>query len=235
MSERPDSAPTVVVIEDEGAIRAFLRVSLEAHGFTVVETPRGEDGLAACAQHRPVLVVLDLGLPDVDGLEVVRRLREWSSVPVLVLSVRAEERDKVAALDAGANDFVTKPFGVAELMARVRVLTRPPAVAAANQDPVYRASGLTVNLATHEVAVDGTPVHLTPKEYELLRLLATRAGSVVTHRDLVGEIWGRPRADEIHHLRVLVGHLRSKLGDPPTRPRFVHTVAGVGYRVTGPD
>lgn len=222
---------TVLVIEDDAAIRRFLRVSLEAHGLHVLEARLAEQGLALLGSHRPDLVMLDLGLPDLDGVTVIRRLREWSQAPVLVLSVRAMEVQKVAALDAGANDYVTKPFGIAELMARVRVLLRASRGAREHDRPVLDIGGLCVDRAAHRVRVDGREVALTPKEFALLALLAGAPGNVFTHPQILSEVWGPAHAAEVHSLRVLVRSLRRKLHDDPTAPRFVHTVQGVGYRL----
>lgn len=222
---------TVLVIEDDAAIRRFLRVSLEAYGMRVLEARLAEQGLALCTSEAPDLVMLDLGLPDLDGIEVIRRLRTWSRVPVLVLSVRAMEAQKIAALDAGANDYVTKPFAIGELMARVRVLLRAAPAARERDRPVLEIGGLRVDLAAHQVQVDGREVVVTPKEFELLALLAGAPGNVFTHRQILAGVWGQAHVADVHYLRVLVRSLRRKLHDDPTAPRFVHTVQGVGYRL----
>lgn len=224
---------TILVVEDEAQIRKFLRISLEAHGFTVEEARLGEDGLKLCASAQPDLVILDLGLPDVDGQDFIVRLREWSQVPVIVLSVRASEMEKVQALDAGANDYVTKPFGISELMARIRVVLRSHE-GVTSTPTIFESAGLRVDLAKREVSVDGESIHLSRKEYELLRLLTNHSGQVLTHQQILREIWGPAQQDETHYLRVLVGQLRQKLGDDPTRPRFIVTVQGVGYRLAVP-
>jgi two-component system KDP operon response regulator KdpE len=230
MNETPQ---TIVIAEDDAQIRKFLRISLEAHGYTIVEARLGEEALKLCVDSHPDLVVLDLGLPDIDGQTVIERLREWSPVPVIVLSVRDSEREKVRALDAGANDYITKPFGISELMARIRVLLRKdPSV---NAPPVFESNGLRVDRAYRRVTVDGQPVHLSKKEYELLRLLTVSAGRVLTHQYILREVWGPERQAETHHLRVLVQQLRQKLGDEPTHPRFIVTVQGVGYRLALPE
>ena len=225
---------TILVVEDEAQIRKFLRISLEAHGYAVQEARLGEDGLELCVSARPDLVILDLGLPDLDGQDFISRLREWSQVPVIVLSVRASEMEKVLALDAGANDYVTKPFGISELMARIRVVLRSNE-GATMTPTVFESQGLRVDLVQREVSVDGVPVHLSKKEYELLRILVNHSGQVLTHQQILRDGWGATHQDETHYLRVLVGQLRQKLGDDPTRPRFIVTVQGVGYRlaVTG--
>ena len=225
---------SILIIEDEAPIRRFLRISLEAHGFVVHEARTAQDGIATCAAEQPSLVMVDLGLPDADGLDVIARLREWTAVPIIVLSVRSDEAQKVAALDAGANDYVTKPFGISELMARVRAALRNRAHDA--DTPAIVASGpLLVDLARHLVTVHGTETQLSRKEFALLALLVKHADQVLTHEQILAEIWdaGQPRT--IHHLRVLVGQLRHKLGDDPARPRFIHTVQGVGYRLVSPE
>jgi two-component system KDP operon response regulator KdpE len=220
----------ILIVEDEAQIRKFLRISLQAHGYTVLEARLGEDGLALCASHQPELVILDLGLPDLDGQDFIARLREWSEVPVIVLSVRASESEKVRALDAGANDYVTKPFGINELMARIRSVLRGSQATHAAQ-PLFESDGLQVDLLQREVKVDGAAVHLSKKEYELLRLLISHPAQVLTHQQILREVWGPAQQNETHYLRVLMGQLRQKLRDDPTHPRFIVTVQGVGYRL----
>ncbi|SNS76626.1 MULTISPECIES: response regulator [Pseudomonas] len=222
--------PTVLVIDDEAQIRKFLRISLVAKGYKVIESADGSDGLAQAALGKPDMVVLDLGLPDMDGQQVLRELREWSQVPVLVLSVRAGEGDKVTALDAGANDYMTKPFGIQEFLARVRVLLRQAGsgeLAAA----VINSGPLSVDFAYRRVTLDGSEVALTRKEYAVLAVLARHLGRVVTQQHLLKDVWGASHADDSHYLRVVIGHLRQKLGDDPAAPRFIITEAGVGYRL----
>lgn len=223
----------ILVVEDEAQIRKFLRISLEAHGYVIYEARLGKDGLKLCKSAQPQLVILDLGLPDMDGQQFIARLREWSQVPIIVLSVRSSEAEKVQALDAGANDYVTKPFGISELMARIRVVLRS-GEEASSAPTVYDARGLRIDMALREVRVDGTPVHLSKKEYALLRLLIASRGRVLTHQQILREVWGPARQDETHYLRVLVGQLRQKLGDDPASPRFIVTVQGVGYRLAVP-
>jgi len=225
---------TILVVEDEAQIRKFLRISLEAHGYAVHESRLGEEGLEQCAALQPQLVILDLGLPDMDGQKFIQRLREWSAVPIIVLSVRAAEAEKVQALDAGANDYVTKPFGISELMARIRVVLRSHEEEA-DAPTLFESQGLSVNLALREVRVDGAVVHLSKKEYALLRLLIASRGRVLTHQQILREVWGEAQQDEIHYLRVLMGQLRQKLGDDPAQPRFIVTVQGVGYRLALPE
>jgi two-component system KDP operon response regulator KdpE len=224
---------TILIVEDEAQIRKFLRISLEAHRYTVCEARLGEEGLALCAAQPPDLIILDLGLPDLDGQQFIARLREWSPVPIIVLSVRADETDKVAALDAGANDYVTKPFGISELMARIRVVLRDARQPSVSQR-LFESQGLRVDLSQREVTIDDRPVHLTKKEYELLRLLIAAPGQVLTHQQILRAVWGPAQQEETHYLRVLVGQLRNKLGDDPAHPRFIITVQGVGYRLAIP-
>ncbi|MDH4106773.1 MAG: response regulator [Gammaproteobacteria bacterium] len=224
------NAAMSLIIEDEAQIRSFLRISFEANGYSVLEARLAEDGLLLAGTRRPDLVVLDLGLPDMDGSQVIERLREWSDVPILILSARHEERDKVRALDAGANDYVTKPAGIHELMARVRVLLHEkPAQEMASAR--FEHGELQVDLSRREVQVGGAPVALTRKEYELLRLLVQHAGRVVTHQQMLKTLWGPSFAGETHYLRVLVSALRQKLGDDPSDPRYIVTEQGVGYRL----
>jgi two-component system KDP operon response regulator KdpE len=202
---------------------------LEAHGYAVLEARTGEDGLSLAAQNPPQLVIVDLGLPDVDGQKVIERLREWSEIPILVLSVRGDEREKVKALDSGANDYVTKPAAISELMARVRVLLRKRADE--GESAVYERDGLRIDLSRREVQRGGLPVHVTRKEYQLLRLLVRHAGRVLTHQHLLREVWGPGFTTETHYLRVLVSGLRQKLGDDPADPNYIVTEQGVGYRL----
>ncbi len=226
-----ETTGTILVVEDDPHIRKFLRISLEAHGFTVHEARLAAEGLQLCAEVTPDLLILDLGLPDMDGKELIQRLREWSELPIIVLSVRSDEAEKVEALDAGANDYVTKPFGISELMARIRATLRGRKSTSEEEQTVYEYGGLRVELASRGVFVDGERIMLSRKEYALLHLLISHAGQVLTHQRILREIWGERHEDEVHHLRVLVGHLRQKLGDQPTRPRYIVTEQGVGYRL----
>ena len=222
----------VLVIEDEPEIRRFLRASLVAQGFRLVEATSGDEGLRQAATRQPDIVVLDLGLPDVDGLEVIRHLREWTAVPIIVLSARGQESDKIAALDAGADDYLSKPFGVGELLARVRVALRHAARVSHDTDsPVFALDELQVDLARRRVSVRGAEIHLTPIEYRLLTTLVRHAGRVVTHRQLLREVWGQPYSEQTHYLRVFMGTLRRKLEADPARPRYLLTEPGVGYRL----
>jgi two-component system KDP operon response regulator KdpE len=226
---------TVLVIEDDPQIRRFLRATLPAHGYRMLEAGSGGEGLTQAATRVPDAILLDLGLPDMDGLEVVGRLREWSSVPIIVLTARGLERDKVTALDAGADDYLTKPFGVEELLARLRVALRHARAAVAGQaEPIVVAGSLHVDLAGHRVLVDGVEVHLTPTEFKLLAVLARHVGRVVTHRQLLVEVWGPGAATNSHYLRVQMHSLRRKIERVPARPRYLSTEPGVGYRLRDP-
>lgn len=222
---------TILIIEDDAQIRKFLRISLEANRFDVLEARLGEDGVSRCAEESPDLVILDLGLPDIDGQDVIGRLREWTQVPIIVLSVRSDDMDKVAALDMGANDYVTKPFSITELMARIRVLLRKPEPA--EEESLYRAGDLEVDLAKRRVCLAGRELNVSPKEYALLRCLVRRGGGVLTHEELLRAVWGPAHVEDVHYLRVLVNHLRQKLHEEPSRPRYIHTVQGIGYRFAG--
>ena len=221
----------VLVVDDERAIRRFLRASLGAQGYTVYEASGGREALAAVISDRPDLIILDLGLPDVDGIEVTRRLREWTRTPIIILSVREEEAAKVAALDMGADDYLTKPFGTAELMARMRVALRHTFQHAGA--PVFEADELKVDLARRLVTISGSEVTLTPTEYDLLRVLVQHAGKVLTHRQLLRQVWGDGYDTEIHLLQVNISNLRRKIEPDPSRPRYVLTEIGVGYRLRG--
>ncbi len=221
--------PRVLVVDDELQIRRFLRIALEANGYRVYETDRGGAAVQEAARLRPDVVILDIGLPDMDGLEVLRRLREWTATPIIMLSVRDADRDKVAALDAGADDYLTKPFSVDELLARLRVAQRhaqPGPLAA-----VFAQGDVTVDLSRRHVTKGDREVKLTPTEYALLRLLIQHAGRVLTHRQILKEVWGPEYMEETHYLRVYFGQLRQKLEDDPARPRLILTEPGVGYRL----
>jgi two-component system KDP operon response regulator KdpE len=223
------TGPRVLVIDDERSIRRFLRASLSAHGYEVFEAATGQEGLSQVTIHRPDLIILDLGLPDLEGLEVTRQLREWTRTPIIILSVREQEADKIAALDAGADDYLTKPFGVGELMARLRVALRH--AAQTDVDPIFTTGDLTVDLARRQVTVSGREIQLTPTEYDLLKLLVTHAGKVLTHQHILRQVWGVGYANELHLLRVNISNLRRKIEPDPTRPTYLHTEPGVGYRL----
>jgi two-component system, OmpR family, KDP operon response regulator KdpE len=221
----------VLVIEDEAPIRKFLRAALEGQGFTVVESVNGADGVAQAATRAPDLLLLDLGLPDVDGLEVVRRVREWSQVPILVLTARGREGDKIQALDAGADDYVTKPFAMGELLARIRVALRHRSRAGDAEETELRFGDVEVDLGRRVVRRAGEEVRLTPIEYRLLAALARHPGRVLTHEHLLREVWGPSSTSEHHYLRVYMAQLRHKLERDPGRPRLLLTEPGVGYRL----
>jgi two-component system KDP operon response regulator KdpE len=221
--------PTALVIDDEIQIRRLLHVTLEGNDFRVYEAATGKDGLIQAAQCRPDVVLLDLGLPDMDGVSVLKRLREWSHVPVVVLSVRDREEDKIAALDNGADDYVTKPFGTGELLARVRVALRHAQPAA--ELTVFHSGDLQVDLTARVVTSKGKEVKLTATEYSLLRLFVQHAGKVLTHRQILREVWGPNYTEQTHYLRVYMGHLREKLEADPTQPTLLITEPGVGYRL----
>lgn len=220
----------ILVVDDERHIRRFLRVSLTAQGYDLIEAETGQMGLVMTGAERPDLVILDLGLPDIDGMDVLRQIREWSKVPIIILSVRGRETDKVAALDAGADDYLTKPFGVAELIARIRAAMRHR-LQAVSPEPVFESGGLKVDLARRLVSVAGREIKLTPTEYDLLRVLVTHAGRVVTHHFLLHEVWGPASVDQTHYVRIYIGQLRQKLEADSTRPQFIVTEPGVGYRL----
>ena len=222
----------VLVVEDEPQVLRFLRASLSAHGYRLVEAVTGHQAVVEAATRLPEIVLLDLGLPDLDGVEVARRLREWSAVPIIVLSARGQESDKILALDAGADDYLTKPFGVGELLARMRVALRHAArVAAGLGESAFETGELRVDLATRRVFVRGEEVRLTRTEFNLLATLAKHAGKVLTHRQLLLEVWGPGGTGQSHYLRVYMGQLRHKLEADPARPRYLLTETGVGYRL----
>ncbi|MEZ0237554.1 MAG: two-component system response regulator KdpE [Methylophilaceae bacterium] len=220
----------VIVIEDEKQIRSFVCEALEQAGCQVFEAETGAQGLVEAGTRKPDIVILDLGLPDRDGVEVVRDLRSWSSVPVLILSARADETDKIEALDAGADDYLTKPFGIGELLARVRALLRRKSRLAGDGSAIADFGGVTVDMVRRSVTRHGEPIHLTPIEYRLLCALLASEGRVLTHRQLLRDVWGPTHVESNHYLRVFVGHLRQKLEADPAQPRHILTETGVGYR-----
>jgi two-component system KDP operon response regulator KdpE len=222
------NATRILVVDDELAIQRYLKNALGAQGYFVQVAGNGQEGMNAALALRPDLIILDLGLPDMDGLEVLRRLREWTQTPILILSVRDREDEKVRALDGGADDYVTKPFGIGELLARMRVALRksiPP-----SPEPVYKVDGLQVDFEHRRVAVEGKDVQLTPTEYDLLRLLITHAGKVLTHNQILRQLWGPAYVEQPHLLRVNISNLRRKIEPEPSRPRYLLTELGVGYR-----
>jgi len=222
---------TILLIEDEPEIRRFLRTILPAHGFRLYEAATGQDGLTETKARNPDLILLDLGLPDLDGGEVIRQVRQWTTTPIIVLSARDQEQTKVAALDLGADDYITKPFGVNELLARMRTALRHAARTGDGGESVFVLSDLKVDLRRRQVVVSGKEVHLTPIEYKLLTTLIRYAGKVLTHRQLLKEVWGPLHVDEGHYLRVYMRQLRNKLEPDPAHPRYLMTELGVGYRL----
>ena len=224
------AGPLILIVEDEQEIRRFLRASLAAEGYRVIEAINAFRGMIDAASHKPDLVVLDLGLPDLDGIEVIRKIREWSSLPIVVLSARSDEQQKVSALDAGANDYITKPFGVRELGARVRSALRQ-FTSPQLRDGILRFDGATVHLAERTAFKDGRSVHLTPIEFRIVACLARNVGMVVTHRQLLVQVWGPAHERDTHYLRIYMKQLRDKLEPDPARPRHFLTETGVGYRL----
>jgi two-component system KDP operon response regulator KdpE len=222
----------ILLIEDEPQMQRLLRIVLQGHGYRFVESATGQEGLMQAATRMPDIVLLDLGLPDIDGLEVTRRLREWSDVPIIVISAREQEQDKIKALDAGADDYLTKPFGAGELMARIRVAMRHRALReAGQQESVFILGNIRVDLARREVFLNEKEVHLTPIEYKLLTVLIKNAGKVLTHRQLLKEVWGPSYLKETQYLRVYMTQLRHKLEADPARPCFLINEPGIGYRL----
>jgi len=224
--------PIVVLIEDEPQIRRFLRATLTGQGYRLFEAATGADGLVEVGSRQPDVIIIDLGLPDMDGVDVIHRLREWTAVPIIVLSARGQERDKVTALDAGADDYVSKPFGASELVARIRVALRHAAGASHEADEAaFKVGELQVDRLRRHVSLGGTEVRLTPTEYKLLTTLIRHAGKVVTHQQLLREVWGPAHTDQAHYVRIYMAHLRHKLETEPARPRYLLTESGVGYRL----
>jgi len=223
--------PLVLVVEDELQMRRFLRASLSSHGFQLVEATTASEGTALATSHAPEVILLDLGLPDKDGIALTRELREWSRTPLIVISARGREADKVDALDAGADDYLTKPFGVNELLARIRVALRHAQQARGSAQPLIEIGALRIDLARREVSAGGQLLHLTPIEYRLLTLLAQNAGKVLTHRHLLDDVWGPGHTEQTHYLRVYMAQLRRKLEADPARPKLLLTEPGIGYRL----
>jgi two-component system, OmpR family, KDP operon response regulator KdpE len=224
--------PVVVLIEDEPQIRRFLRATLTGQGYRLFEAVSGADGVVEVGSRRPDVVIVDLGLPDMDGVDVIRRIREWTPTPIIVLSARGQERDKVTALDAGADDYVSKPFGAGELLARIRVALRHTVGASHGEDEAtFKVGDLGVDLLRRQVWLGDKEVHLTPIEYKLLTTLVRHAGKVVTHQQLLRDVWGPAHTEQAHYARVYMAHLRHKLEAQPARPRYLLTEAGVGYRL----
>lgn len=223
---------TILLIEDEPQMRRFLRVTLQGHGFRLIEAATGGEGLTQAATRNPDVVLLDLGLPDIDGLEVTRRIREWAQIPIIVISAREQEEDKIRTLDAGADDYLTKPFAAGELLARIRVALRHAAMRqSGREESVFSLHDLRVDLVMRQVFIGKEEVHLTPIEYRLLTTLIKHAGKVMTHRQLMKEVWGPAYASQVHYLRIYMRQLRHKLETDPARPRFLINEPGVGYRL----
>jgi two-component system KDP operon response regulator KdpE len=229
-----DSRQTILVVDDEPQIRRFLRTSLDVHGYDVLEAAAADEALRLATLGRPDLVVLDLGLPDRDGFEVLKTIRGWSRVPIFILSVHGRELEKVKAFEMGADDYITKPFGMAELLARVKAVLRRR-LHEEVPEPVFSVGTLEVDLVRRMVRVDGADVRLSPKQYRLLQILVAHAGKVVTHHHLLKEIWGPAHLDDVQYLRIFVRKLRSRIEADPARPRYLLTELGVGYRLRTPD
>jgi two-component system KDP operon response regulator KdpE len=219
----------ILIIDDEDSIRRFLRVALASQAYTIFEASTGQDALSSIATNKPDIIILDLGLPDIDGIEVTRLLREWAQIPIIILSVRGAENDKIAALDAGADDYLTKPFSVGELLARIRAAMRR--TAKNSSEPIFILGGLKVDLIKRIVTLEDHEVQLTPNEYNLLKILVKHSGKVLTHRFLLREVWGTEYGDELHMLHVNISNLRRKIELNPARPQFIITEPGVGYRL----
>lgn len=224
-----DAGQRVLVVDDENSIRRYLRAALGAQGFAVYEASNGQEAIKGVIANHPDIIILDLGLPDFDGIEVTRRLREWSQTPIIILSVREAENDKIAALDAGADDYLTKPFGTGELMARMRVAMRR--LAGKADEPILQVENLKMDLSRRLVTVNDREIALTPTEYDILRLLLQNAGRVLTHRQLLRQVWGTAYESEMHLLRVNISNLRRKIESDPARPHYLLTESGVGYRL----
>jgi two-component system KDP operon response regulator KdpE len=224
------AGPKVLIVDDEPQIRRFLRASLQAHDYQVVEAENGKEAVRACTVQKPDLLILDLGLPDMDGLDVIKLVREWSAIPIIVLSIRSDDQDKIGALDRGANDYVTKPFSMGELLARMRVALRQGRVEG-ETGPIVTAGDIAIDLSKRLVTFAGSPIKLSRKEYDLLRILASHPGKVITHQQLLQEVWGQAYVEEMQYLRVYIGQLRQKLERDPASPKHLITEPGVGYRL----
>lgn len=224
-----NARPQILIVDDEEQIRLFLRITLKASGYEPIEAATGRAAIEACTGRKPDLMLLDLGLPDVSGLDVIRAVRVWTQLPIIVLSVRSDERDKVGALDAGANDYVQKPFSTAELLARIRASLRVHSGELV--EPIIEAGALRIDVPGHQVYLDGVPIKLSPKEFDLLVVLARAAGRVCTHRQLLEKVWGPTHREDVQYLRVYIGQLREKLGDAQGVPRYIVNEPGIGYRL----
>ena len=227
-----NSNPVIIVIEDDTPIRRFLRTGLTSQGFTLFEADTGKQGIIEAGIRKPDLVILDLGLPDIDGVEVIKAIREWSAMPIVVLSARSGEQQKIDALDAGADDYLTKPFGIGELLARIRVALRHATRTSGQlNNDIFCSANLKVDLSNRSVSVDDQEVHLTPIQYRLLTVLVKHAGKVLTHQQILKEVWGPSYQENAHYLRIYMSQLRQKLEDNPTQPKLLLTESGVGYRL----
>ncbi len=224
-----DKGLRVLIVDDEPQIRKLLKVSLGAHGYDIHEAVSGKEALTQAASVKPDLVILDLGLPDIDGKEVVNRLREWSDVPILILTARDQEKEKIDALDAGADDYITKPFSIGELLARIRVSVRR--AAHTGDEPVIQCGDLSIDLAQRRVTIEAQEIKLTPTEYDIIKILAQNAGKVLTHRQLLKSVWGDTYSEDTHYIRVYIGQIRRKIEANPTQPKYIITESGVGYRL----
>jgi two-component system KDP operon response regulator KdpE len=232
MTAPAQTGPRVLVVDDEPQIRRFLRASLQSHDYTVLEAENGKEAVKACTTQKPDLLILDLGLPDMDGLEVIKLVREWSEVPIIVLSIRSDDTDKIEALDRGANDYVTKPFSMGELLARMRAALRQGrGDGSESGGSLVIAGDISIDLGKRLITLGGTPVKLSRKEYDLLKILASHPGKVITHQQLLQEVWGPAYVEETQYLRVYIGQLRQKLERDPAAPRWLITEPGVGYRL----
>lgn len=221
----------ILVIDDEPQMRKLLRVSLQAHDYQLSEAANGLEGIQQAAAFKPDLAIVDLGLPDMDGKEVIRQIRDWSAMPIIILTARDQEQEKISALDAGADDYITKPFGIGELMARMRVCLRR--MAASDNEPVLRCGGLAVDLLQRRVTVDDREIKLTPTEYELIKFMIQHAGRVLTHKQLLKAGWGNSYGEDTHYIRIYIGQLRRKIEQDPAQPRYIVTESGIGYRLLG--
>lgn len=230
---RLDSKPYILVVEDDRPIRNFIVASLKAQGFNYIETEKGAEAIALSMSHKPDLIILDLGLPDMDGIDVISNIRQWSKVPIIIVSARESERQKIEALDKGADDYLTKPFGIGELLARVRVSLRHSASSANEKEniEIFKVKGLVVNFEKRKVTIDNEDIHLTPIEYKIMALLCKYAGKVLTHNFIINEIWGAMVGNETQSLRVFMASLRRKIEKNPAEPQYIYTEVGVGYRL----
>lgn len=226
-----NAGPKVLIVDDEPQIRRFLRASLQSHDYTVLEAENGKEAVKACTVQKPDLLILDLGLPDMDGQDVIKLVREWSTIPIIVLSIRSDDADKIEALDRGANDYVTKPFSMGELLARMRAALRQGRSESGDGEAVVTAGDISIDLGKRLITRGGTPVKLSRKEYDLLKILATHPGKVITHQQLLQEVWGPAYVEETQYLRVYMGQLRQKLERDPAAPQWLITEPGVGYRL----